>query len=234
MIQTSSFTFSEKISSDSATTREDVENLTPKEYFDSLKEAVKLTNKKELINAIEVSKKQLEKAIKLKMDNVANKLKFIINTNLNIIKLIDKGCDRYVSSDVVKDLSAKVSDKSVYICELSQFHRVIPDDVADIIADVMEYFTHIYIVYTDYSKEAKDRVDEVKIEKDPIIFGAFKDTENKILDNRLFYIADYVDEYCDLTLQSIIDTLGKDYVQTIKEEDVLDINNINHQLVESK
>jgi hypothetical protein len=49
-------------------------------------------------------------------------------------------------------------------------------------------------------KVAKERRD-----KDPILFGAFKtDDKNNIPEDRFFYIGDWVDDFCDLTLKEML------------------------------
>ena len=51
-----------------------------------------------------------------------------------------------------------------------------------------------------YSKSGK----ESKPEKDPIIFGAFiQRGKDVLMSERLYYIADWIDEYCDLTLEKL-------------------------------
>jgi hypothetical protein len=39
--------------------------------------------------------------------------------------------------------------------------------------------------------------------KDPILFGYIKETD------RLYFIADWEDEYCDLTFDEIVDVIGE-------------------------
>lgn len=49
-----------------------------------------------------------------------------------------------------------------------------------------------------------------KAKKDPILFGVIRNSD------KLYYIADWVDEYCDLTLEKMFETL---------QDKVLEINN---------
>lgn len=39
-----------------------------------------------------------------------------------------------------------------------------------------------------------------KKDKDPILFGTFQDRKQKVCVDRFYYLGDWVDEYCDLTL----------------------------------
>jgi hypothetical protein len=45
--------------------------------------------------------------------------------------------------------------------------------------------------------------DEKSKMRDPILFGYIKETD------RLYFIADWEDEYCDLTFDEIIDVVGE-------------------------
>lgn len=85
-------------------------------------------------------------------------------------------------------------------------------------ADQLEVFDNYVILHYDtenisYKQTPKEREREIEKAKDPILFGVIKGS------NKLYYICDWVDEYCDLTLDKIIDTLGKDVVENgyIKE-----------------
>ena len=48
----------------------------------------------------------------------------------------------------------------------------------------------------------KETAREEAKRKDPIIFGVIAGSE------KLYYVADWVDEYCDLTLEAFIDAIG--------------------------
>ena len=80
-------------------------------------------------------------------------------------------------------------------------------------------YDEFYIIYTDYTKETSKKVAKERRDKDPILFGAFldKDADSKTkvyVEDRLFFIADWVEEKCGLTLQQIAldvkDKSGKD------------------------
>jgi len=45
--------------------------------------------------------------------------------------------------------------------------------------------------------------EEIQKMKDPILFGMIKES------NRLYFIDDWEDEYCDLTFDEIIDVIGE-------------------------
>lgn len=78
--------------------------------------------------------------------------------------------------------------------------------------DQLEVFDNYVILHYDpenisYKQTPKEREREIEKAKDPILFGVIKGSK------KLYYICDWIDEYCDITLDNIIDTLGKDVVE---------------------
>jgi hypothetical protein len=63
-------------------------------------------------------------------------------------------------------------------------------------------FNEFYILHLSY-KEGKIKTNKDKIrEKDPILLGVFVDDPD-----RFYFIADWIDEYCDLTLDKLVDEM---------------------------
>ena len=65
-------------------------------------------------------------------------------------------------------------------------------------------FDKMYVVFTDYTKREERRVEAIKREKDPILFGTFQDTATRTVVERFYFIGDWTDEYCDLTLDKMV------------------------------
>ena len=109
-------------------------------------------------------------------------------------------------SDIEKFID-KISSKPVKIIELYKYSREVDDSVIDklIIAKENELFDEYYVLFTDYTMEETKKVAKERRDKDPILFGAFKTNDkNKIPYERFFYIGDWIDEYCDLTLEEML------------------------------
>ena len=90
---------------------------------------------------------------------------------------------------------------------IKNFIKVIPEDVTEAKqeADMLKIFDNYVILHYDYDGKA---VDDTKAEKekkkDPVLFGLIKGSTN------MYYIGDWIDDYCDLTLDVIIKTIGKE------------------------
>ena len=77
----------------------------------------------------------------------------------------------------------------------------------------------MYVLYTDYSKKEERVIEEERREHDPILFGTFQSRKNKVCIDRFYYLGDWVDEYCDLTLDKMIEQTekrGRNIVRTLK------------------
>lgn len=99
----------------------------------------------------------------------------------------------------------KKCEKGIKLEYIKNFTRPIPQNVVDKINHInkLEVFDNYVVLYYDpdgkiYQETAKEEAKR----KDPIIFGLIAGSE------KLYYIADWVDEYCDLTLEKFIDTIG--------------------------
>jgi hypothetical protein len=140
--------------------------------------------------------------------------------------------DKY-RSRVIEIDGSKGNRISVNFEKLEDFKRSIPKLPGDKIKRVKELnlFDTYHILHLDYTKEVVKTNKEKIREKDPIVFGAYL-----YAPDRLYYICDWVDEFCDLTLDKFVDTLrledpeyeletspdlDKEFLEQIKQE-VLD------------
>jgi hypothetical protein len=107
----------------------------------------------------------------------------------------------------------------VYFKKLEEFSRPIPAKVAKVIKSVQSkgLFDELHVLYLDYTNEVVKSTKEKIREKDPVLFGKFSYD-----DSRYFFITDWIDDHCDLTLSKFVDTLkenNKEY-ETQKLEDI--------------
>ena len=116
--------------------------------------------------------------------------------------------------DVVR--FAKKTEKGLKLSYIQNFGRPIPEDVVKTLAKAnqLEVFDNYVVLYYDpkgdiYKETEKQRAKR----KDPILFGVISGS------NKLYYIGDWIDEYCDLTLEKFVDTLGttKDNMKIFKD-----------------
>lgn len=214
-----------------------VENITPSVYFDYVKGLKETINKDEYAIIIDSALKMIDKCKITKQTAMAKELTHQVELALRELDAANKGFDIFVDRKVIEKYIATVEGKAIKIIELSEYTREIPEEVMERVAKASEIFDQMYIVFTDYTKKEAKRVAKERRDKDPILFGAFLDKQgdnkNKIyIEDRLFFVADWVDDKCDLTLEEIVrQTEGKDNeVLTYKVHTPQDIDEVKTYL----
>lgn len=115
--------------------------------------------------------------------------------------------DRFLDIKDIEKFRNRVKDKVIQWNPIEKFPRVVPAAVTKRLKQLQkaQVFDEYWILYIDYTgKELKTNKEKIK-QKDPILFGRFNHQKD-----RYYYIADWVDEYCDLTLDKFIDAIKED------------------------
>ena len=171
----------------------------------------KVEQSKELVKYYEDALLHVEKTGQTAL---GEKLKNILQVVRCEISLLDKDMTKFVSEEQMTSLYEMVnaSDK-LKLTWIKNFVKIIPSDVLKLkeTADGLEVFDNYVILHYDPKNDATNLTEqETRAKKDPIMFGVINNS------NKLYYIADWVDEYCDMTLEKMFSTLG---------DQVLEINN---------
>lgn len=130
-------------------------------------------------------------------------------------ELLTKGIDTYILRDdldeYITDVATEVKNNTsgvnpVRIIELENYIREIPDEIVETIKETKNLFTNMYVLFTDYTGADTRKVDSTRKEKDPILFGVFskKTSGRATVSERFYFLGDWIDEYCDLTLDKLV------------------------------
>ena len=188
-------------------------DVDPEDYFNNLKSKKEETSSEFLENLYTNTESLLKKAHALGQTKVVRKLLFTLDVLEKEHQLYDLGFKEFIYRDDVEYYMDKVTDNAVKIINLPEYPREIPDEVAKSIFLLKEkgIFDEYYVVFTDYTGKVEREVAQERKRKDPILFGAFskRETRNRMLHDRFYYIADWEDEYCDLTLDKMISEMSK-------------------------
>jgi hypothetical protein len=122
---------------------------------------------------------------------------------------------KFVTEEQICDFYVKKAggNKALQLTWIKNFVRIIPSDVLELKkkVDKQKIFDNYVILHYDKKGTGSEMTKKEKeIKKDPILFGVI------IKSKKLYYIADWKDEVCDLTLDKMFSELG---------ENVLKINN---------
>lgn len=187
--------------------------MTPYEYFQNVKDSIKSMNDDDLTKMYTAASTLMEKYQVFGQEKAEKRLAFHIKTILKEHDLLQLGINKFVYKDDITNYIDVISKKPVKIIEMKNFPREIPDDMIDVVTKTKGIFDEYYVLFTDYSEG--ELVKEVEKERDPILFGGFCTKNRDIVSDRFYYLGDWVDEYCDLTLDKLIKETSKDIVKTI-------------------
>jgi len=101
-------------------------------------------------------------------------------------------------------------EKGLCLDWVHQFTRPIPEEVVSekVACDEAHLFDNYVVLHYDPLNQsvemtAQEKEEELERRRDPILFGVLRGSR------RLYFIGDWKDEQCDLTLQEIIDKIGE-------------------------
>lgn len=176
-------------------------------YFDDLKEKCVDINLDNLEKSLQEIPAQIQKAEKIGQKFLAEKLKRHIYLIMKEKTLLNYGINKYVSLYDINRFIDGIEDYVVKFCEIMAFPRIIPNNVVDRIQQMKDLglFSEFYIVFTDYTDEeiiSEKAKKQRQVNRDPIVFGVIDGYQD-----RYYFIADWVDEYCDITFDKMISKL---------------------------
>lgn len=205
--------------------------------FHKIKKAFKKADKKQQNEIVDNLTEIKENAESLNQQRLILEAEIKLENTKKEIEAIKHGYDKYVLEDYVNQLiealKTKDGGRQLAFSNLENYPRVIPQKNAELIEQAKKYFDNIYILYT----AKKEEIEKEKLAKDPIAFGVVKyksDDQNmqKLSINtfesdHMFFITDWVDEYCDLTLDKLVQ-LSKEELQ--KNDIIKGIEDLNEEM----
>lgn len=191
--------------------------LTPAEYFEKVKSKMAEETSENIKVIYNTTMNQLKRYMITGQKSAAKELYARCLYLEKEQKLIDKGVTKYVLRTDIDKYIDDIADECVCVIEMRNFDRAIPDDIVDIVADTMDIFDEFYVVFTDYTGEKRSKVAKERRDKDPILFGNI--FINGKVSPKMYFIGDWIDDYCDLTLDKMIEELAKDSKK--KEEEII-------------
>lgn len=187
----------------------EIKNMTPSEYFEAVK--AKISSMK--TEDIDTQKQAcLELATKYKITKqilALNKMLFVLESLDKELALNKLGFDKFVYRQDIEEFIDDISGNPVKIIELENYEREIPDEIVENIVKTQDIFDVYYVLYTDYTGKSEKKIENKRRDKDPILFGAFKDDKKRTMIDRFYFLGDWIDEYCDLTLDQMVAQFNK-------------------------
>lgn len=183
------------------------DDVSPTVYFDYVKDMKKNIEDENLQSVADNCLILLKKTKITGQTNMARKIFNQYSVIMKELRAASFGFKTIVYKSDIEKFIKDISKHPVKIIELENYPREIDDKVLDklIKAKENELFDEYYIVFTDYTGEETKKVAKERRDRDPILFGAFKNEDkNGVPEERFFYIGDWIDKYCDLTLDEML------------------------------
>ena len=193
-------------------TSEDINSeklISPYEYFAKLKDKVQTMDSEKLSIVYNNALTLAEKFQATGQKTGLKKLVFHIESIMKESQVIEQGITKFIYKDDIEDYIQNVSNKQVVIVDIGHYEKNIPDDVVEKMMKVKDLFNEFYVVCTDYNRQISKAVQKERREKDPILFGVFLDRNKQAINERFYYIGDWVDDYCDLTLDKMVSEMER-------------------------
>lgn len=192
--------------------------IDPQDYFNYLKSKKNECTEEFLNNLYSVTLTQLQKAMVTGQDLIIRRLHYAVSVIEREHLLLKEGITAFVLREDIESFIESVQNKRVKVVDLEFFPREIPDEIVEKIKQLKDknIFDNYYVVFTDYtgqiSEETREGQNKEAIRRDPILFGAFEQKIDGIYDicDRFYYIGDWEDEYCELTLSKMVQKMTED------------------------
>lgn len=187
--------------------------ISPRLYFRFIKAKFSKLEKGKLRTKVVKLQTLVSRAKEFQQQALYEKLSEMIAVTVRELEAVTLGIDTYILKKDVEKYREQVSESaakggrdkvSVFFKPLAEFPRIIPKEPGNKINRVkdLKLFDNYHVLYLDYSKEElKTNAKKVR-EKDPIVFGSYA-----YAPDNLYYICDWQDKFCDLTIDKLVDTL---------------------------
>ena len=191
------------------------EDITPSVYFDYIKGLKQKLDTDEYDHIVDGALQMMKKCKITGQVSMAKELAHSVELCLRELNAAKRGFDVFVNRKDIEAYIGKVEGKAIKLMELKHYPREIPDDQLDKIEKAQDIFDELYIAFTDYSLTETKKIAKARRDKDPVVFGAFFDkgdieSDSKTyVEDRMFFVADWVDEKCDLTFEELVRGMGK-------------------------
>jgi hypothetical protein len=172
----------------------------PKKYFENIKFGITTINPNNYDNQKEMIKLLKKRAKENHQTALLEKYEIEETRIEKELKLISFNFYKFISEDHIVKFSRyneRMKYKGVKLDWIKNFTRIIPENVQEKLTFIesTKIFDNYVILHYDPENKGNDKTEK---EKDPILFGVMN------CSRRLYYIGDWIDEYCDLTLDKII------------------------------
>lgn len=190
----------------------------PRLYFKYVKSKLSKLQQKEMVERLTKLQKLLVQAKDLGQKALYEELARKVAIAIKEQEINVCGIEYTIHKEAINKYREKVKGPEIGFCTLEKYSRPIPANVKKRIEKCKELklFDNYHVLYLEYKEktdvggkkkeeatEKKTNKEKIK-EKDPILFGTLD-----FLPDKFYFIIDWIDEYCDLTLDKFVEVVKK-------------------------
>lgn len=191
--------------------KSDNKGIHPILYFKYIKKKFKPLERMKMDGRLKRLEKAFYKAVDNGQDALGEKLLKQLAIETRETAMYAKGIKFFIEKADLDKHKHNIRDGHISDTMLKDFTRSIPKNVAEKKKKVEDCFDDFVIYHYWNEKEAEKIVKGQKMDKkeeekmrDPVLFGIIKET------NRLYFLIDWDDSYCNLSFEELADVIGKD------------------------
>lgn len=195
--------------------KKDIDLKDLKQFFEHIKSNTKNLDQSDINDILSNYENLVDSAISNNQTALVEKIDSYKNILKYEIILATSRFDSFLEEQDIIRFYNKCSRHEKYntnlkLTYIKNFVKYIPTEVSYLKkeADDLKVFDNYVILHYDYDNSGSEETKaEKEKKKDPILFGLISGSR------RLYYIADWIDTYCDLTFDKLITTIGKENVK---------------------
>lgn len=181
--------------------------ISPILYFKYAKSKFKMLEKRRFEGRLKRIQSAFRRAVENGQEVLGAKIQKYLSQEVRESVLYAKGIRHFIEKTDLDKHRYNIRDGHISNTLLKDYTRAIPKHVTAKYVSVKNLFDE-FVVYHYWNEETKDvkkmSSDEKSKMRDPILFGKIKESD------RLYFIADWEDEYCTLTFDKMVDAIGKE------------------------
>jgi hypothetical protein len=184
--------------------------ISPILYFKYVKSKFRILERMKLDRRLKRLDKAFDEAVEAGQDALAKKFLIEVVRETRESAMLAKGFRFFIEKADLSKYKHRIRGGHISDTKLEDYTRVIPKDVLAKKKHSEGLFDG-YVIYHYWNEQAEDNrtkkqkltEDEKQKMRDPVLFGTIHESD------RLYFVADWEDEHCDLTFDEIVDVLGK-------------------------
>lgn len=183
----------------------------PELFFKYIKRKFGALEKMRLDGRLKKLERAFDKAVESGQEALGKKLMTEVIRETRESVMYAKGVRHFIEREDLQKHKNNIRGGHISDTVFKEFTRVIPKDVLAKKKKVEDCFDGFVIYHYWDEKAEKNRTEKQKMTadekqrmRDPVLFGIIRET------NRLYFVADWEDEHCDLTFDEMVDVIGAD------------------------